>query len=412
MSRRNLVITVFEHQRLAVGDLSFGQVFEPKHWNTLRQMHASLPLPYYTLTHRGIKLSHYVGVLKTPEFVLEILPKADAHPQPSPPVWRHLLVDMIAECKYLSFRPQRQAVSSLAAECLLDFFLSDFLVEVEQVCQRGLIRQYRTVDENARSATGQLLFAQQLRHNAVHQERFFIRHQRHTTQHQLHHLLKQALLIVARVSHHPRIRQRSQQLLHYFVNIHDTFASILNAPLHYNRQTEAYRTAVTVAQQILASSFAHVYHGATYQGFALLFDMNQVFEDFVYQRLRRLSSSHGFTVHRQTSRSLWGKTKVRPDIVVELPDGGGNVVIDTKWKTLTSHRPAAQDLHQLYVYNQLFQARRGILLYPDVHQLAAQRRPFEGPGRSHAQIDFITIADDERTGLNPSLDESLLRLLR
>ena len=182
MNRLDRVITVFEHQALTVGDLSFGQMFEPEHWDILKQMHASLPLPYYTLTHHGIKLSHYVGVLKAPGFVLEILPKADAHPRPSPQTWRHLLVDMIAECRYLSFQPQRQAISSMAAGALLDFFLIDFLVEVEKLCRRGLVRQYRTVEENARSATGQLLFAQQLRRNAVHQERFFVRHQRHTTQ--------------------------------------------------------------------------------------------------------------------------------------------------------------------------------------------------------------------------------------
>ena len=135
-------------------------------------------------------------------------------------------------------------------------------------------------------------------------------------------------------------------------------------------------------------------------------------EDFVYQRLRRLARQQEFAVHRQTSRALWGKTKVRPDIVVELPDGGGNVVIDTKWKVLTHHRPAAQDLHQLYVYNQLFQAQRGILLYPDVHRLAAHRHPFEGPGHSYAQVDFVTITDSDHIGINPSLDESLLRLLR
>ncbi len=71
------VITVFEHQLLRLGDAPEGVPFTEARWQALVQLHPHLPRPYYTLTHRGIKLSHYVGVLKTPNFTLEILPKAD-----------------------------------------------------------------------------------------------------------------------------------------------------------------------------------------------------------------------------------------------------------------------------------------------------------------------------------------------
>ena len=411
MSSRIPVITVFEHQWLNVGDEPDGVVFHQSHWEALVRMHRTLPLPYYSLTHRGIKLSHYVGVLKTPRFTLEILPKADAQSHPSSPLWRHRLVDMITECRYLKLRPQRAAVRSSHAGALLDFFLLDFLAEVEILCQRGLAKQYRPVKENVHAMKGQLLFAQHIRHNAVHQERFFVKHQTHTTQHVLHQLLKRALRVVARVSLHPLVRQQSDRLLHYFADVADGQSSEPTRFLVYNRQTEAYRTAVEVARQILAANFSHVYQGTTHQGFALLFDMNLVFEEFVYQRLRKLARSREFIVHRQTTRSLWGETKVRPDIVVELPDGKGRVVIDTKWKVLTHPRPTAQDLHQLYVYNQLFEAHRGILLYPDVHHLATQHRRFEGPGNSYAEVNFVTIGDGTQARLNPQLDESLLGLL-
>ena len=411
MNKREPVITVFEHQSLNVGDVLHGQRFEQDHWESLVRMHAGLPLPYYTLTHRGIKLSHYVGVLKTPSVTLEILPKADAHPYPSPRLWRHRLVDMIAECRLLRPRSPREPISSFGAGALLDVFLLDFLAEVEVLCQRGLVKQYRAVEENAHALKGRLLFAQHVRHNAVHRERFFVRRQQHTPHHRLHQLLKQALRTVARTSSHPRVQQGARRLLPYFADIADEPYRASPSPFVYNRQTVAYRTAVETAQQILTADFSHVYHGTTHRGFALLFDMNMIFEEFVYQRLRRVARPRGCIVRRQTSRSLWGETKVRPDIVVELPNGEGWVVIDTKWKVLANARPAAADLHQLYVYNQLFQARRGILLYPDVHCLPPQHRRFEGPGDSYAEVAFLTIADGEQKELNPRLDALLLGLL-
>ena len=206
-----------------------------------------------------------------------------------------------------------------------------------------------------------------------------MQHQTHSVQHPLHRLPKQALRVVARVSFHPLVRQQSRQLLAYFAAVPDTAEPLL-PPRRYNRQTIAYRAVATMAHQIVRAHFPHVYQGQRRQGLAMMLDMNVIFEEFVYQRLRRLAVTRDFAVHRQRSRPLWGTSKVRPDIVVELPDGRGNVVIDTKWKILKRPRPAAEDLHQIYVYNQLFAARKGVLLYPQVYNLSAQKRRFDGPG--------------------------------
>lgn len=413
MIRRSPLITVFEHQLLSVGDIRQGVTFTEAQWQSLVDGYRTLPAPYYTLTHRGIKLSHYVGVLKTPSVTLEILPKADAHHEPAYPKWRQLLVAMLAECRYLKPYRSKAVVSSFQANTLLDFFLLDFLAEVETLCRQGLVKQYHWVEENANTMKGQLLFAQHLRRNAVHQERFFVRYPVHSVQHPLHQLLKRALYLVSQLSIHPQVQPQARRLLHYFAHIADLpDASLLSMPVRYHRQTAPYQTAVTFARQILEAQFSHVYHGRTHQSFALLLDMNRVFEEFVYKRLRKLAPLHGWVVRRQTVRQLWGETKVRPDIVVERSGPSDCVVIDTKWKVLTHSRPAAEDLHQLYVYNQLFQAQKGILLYPKVYDLPVRRQRFDGPGESYAELNYLEIADEQRVGLSPRLDEQLVRMLQ
>ena len=412
MSLSRPVITVFEHQSLQVGHQYNGVLFTLSHWKSLVRMQAARSLPYYSPTHNGIKLSHYVGVLKTPQLTLEILPKADAHSHPSAGVWRRFLVDMLAECRYLRVYTQHQAVASQASATLLDIFLLDFLKEVAVLCQLGLIKQYCPVVKNARSLKGRLLVAAHIRHNSIHRERSFIQYQEHTLDHPMHRLLKRVLRLIPNLSSHTVVRRQAQRLLPYFNEVSDRSAPSREVPFKNQRQTAPYRTAVEAARQILASDFANLYHSNTHQGFALLFDMNLLFEEFVYRRLQKISHSAGFTLQRQTSRSLWGETKVRPDIVVRLPGEQGTVVIDTKWKVLARPRPSAADLHQLYVYTQLFEARRGILLYPDVHHLPPQRLPFEGPHRTSAEVGFVRITDEKRGRLNPELDASLLHLLR
>ncbi len=401
-------ISGFEYQQLQVGQLIEGEKFEKAHWQALVKLHASLPLPYYSLTHQGIRLSHYVGVIRVSFFDLEILPKPDAHVPTS--VWRQILVDMLVESGYWR-NPSSVTESSRQAHHLLDQWLLGFLDEVARLCRQGLIRQYQTVRTNARALKGRLLFSQQIRRNSTRQDRFAVSQQTYTLQHALHQLLKQALLLIPRVSDHPVVQRRARQLLTYFASVRVYGNETPQPPSSYHRRTEVYRTAVTAAHQLLNGQLPHVYHGPLNQGFALLIDMNQLFEIFIYERLRRLSEHHPFVVRRQHSRRLWGDTQVRPDLVVEYPTKGIRTVIDTKWKVLSRSRPAASDLHQIYVYNQLFGAQKGILLYPQVHDLLPALQRFDGPGSSYAEVSFVPIADTTSGRLHPSLDDALLRMI-
>ena len=410
MRERPPVISAFEHQLLRVGDAFEGVLFTEARWHTLVQMHPHLPYPYYTLAHGGVKLSHYVGVLQTPNFTLEILPKADRDPVPA--AWRRLLIEMVAACSSLAIDHAAAATPSFRTDSLLEVYLLDFVTQVERLLRQGLAKQYRMVTENCRAVKGRLRFAEQVRHNAVHQERFFVEHAVYSMDHPLHQLLKKALLVVANASFNPSIKQRTHRLLLSLAPVSDaSIEQLLAARTTFDRHTARYRTAVTAAQQILAASFSHVYQGNTHQGFAFMLDMNRLFEEFVYRRLHRLSVAHGFGVHRQTAQSLWGTTKARPDILVKFSDGQQNVVIDIKWKVLLQPRPSAEDLHQIYVYNQLFEAERGILLYPQVHPLPRRQHRFGGPGHTSAEVYFISVADPQQARINPELDQLLLQML-
>ncbi len=237
-------------------------------------------------------------------------------------------------------------------------------------------------------------------------------HAVHTVDHSLHQLLKKASQVVESVSLNPATRQRTRRLLHSLARVSDEpLEKLKSTTIIFNRHSERYLTAVTAAQQLLAANFSHVYQGSTHQGFAFMLDMNALFEEFVYRRLHQLSATHGFTVHRQATQSLWGATKVRPDILVKFTDGRKNVVVDTKWKVLQQPRPSAEDLHQIYVYNQLFEAERGILLYPQVYNMPRQQHRFGGPGHTTAELHFISIANDQQARINPQLDQLLLHML-
>jgi 5-methylcytosine-specific restriction enzyme subunit McrC len=115
--------------------------------------------------------------------------------------------------------------------------------------------------------------------------------------------------------------------------------------------------------------------------FALLFDMNVLWERYVATLFRR-AAGPDVLVSTQERKGFWKAEgyptrKVRPDIVVRRrSDQAVVLVADTKWKTLGDEPPADGDLKQMFVYNELLDSPRALLIYPATAAAKARHGTF------------------------------------
>jgi len=139
--------------------------------------------------------------------------------------------------------------------------------------------------------------------------------------------------------------------------------------IRLTRATQRYEKALLYARMILEQRGPQLRAGRA-RVFALLFDLNALWERYIAVLLRR-AAPPGLRVSAQERHLFWtpdglGARRVRPDIVVRHSEGTPLLVIDTKWKVPSNGLPSDADLKQMFVYNELLIGARSVLLYPRI----------------------------------------------
>lgn len=367
MSSARLV--VYEHDRLVVGQHYASarggtERFETHHFAALAKYHDRTDTQAFTLGHQSIRLRQHVGYLRVGPISLEVYPKLGREGPDRD--WRGLLFHMLRVVTGVRFTPQEQAPLKPRAGELFDVLLARFLEVTHTILRDGLARSYREVEENSTTFRGRLLVGPHLRANHVRKERVFVAYEVHDADNLPNRILRRALDRVLRTTSSPSLLHQAEAALTQFPEV--SAAPIRDAEwstLRFDRRTERYREAVTLARMILREERPDLRWGEQ-EVIALLFDMNALFEAYVEQALRGVPGVH---VKAQRHARFWspstGPTSwVKPDLLVFEEGNEAPMVLDTKWKIPKKGRPADEDLRQVFAYLHTFGGREAALLYP------------------------------------------------
>ncbi|MFC6861210.1 McrC family protein [Zunongwangia atlantica] len=354
-------IQVFEYQLLQCGD-----VFKRKHLAALSKLNALNNDCYFDLRYNGVKFKNFVGVLQVENLTIEILPKVDTQ-EDNTALWQGVLIDMLKTTKKLNISKVGKANVSKQNLHLLDIYFQWFLDEVEVLIHQGLIKQYYRKTGNVKALKGKLEFAGHLRKNLVHKERFYTTHQVYAKDHLIHQVLSFALSIIEKFSKGTYVYSRCKSVQLNFPEVSKiNIDSRSFTRIKLNRKSAPYKTALEIARFIILQYAPNIKHGQENM-IALLFDMNSLWEEFIYISLKRHLPGK-YTIHAQNTKKFWKpnsgyNSNMRPDIVINrgMQDC---IVLDTKWKNIKKSSPVPNDLRQLYVYHDYYSAQKVALIYP------------------------------------------------
>jgi 5-methylcytosine-specific restriction enzyme subunit McrC len=368
LSKEEKHITVFEHQTLRTDEGV--QKLSNKQLKALQRYYNEKGVPFFSLCYNGVRFNEYVGVLKVGYTVIEVLPKADKSfvDEDDKDKWRKRLIGMLKAVGSFDITSTSSSDLRIQPNTILDLYIEMFIKEVEYILHSGLVKKYRKKKENAFYLRGNILFANHLQQNLVHKERFFVTHTVYDIEHLLHFIIYKALRLLKQINTRASLSSRIGALLLFFPEMPDIKVneSTFNR-LVFDRKTESYKKAIEIARLLLLQYHPDLSKGRNHV-LALMFDMNKLWEKFVFTSLRK-KMENKYRVIAQNSKDFWQpktgyKTRIRPDIVISDEVSGKRVVLDTKWKNLHNCSPSVEDLRQMYVYHEFFEAEKVALIYP------------------------------------------------
>ncbi len=180
---------------------------------------------------RNIIAADHVGLIRLAnETMIEILPKAGS-------VADSKAIMLNKLCSLADLPYSRGEISEFAAgnEPFIEFFVEMFIKECLMIIKRGLLSEYRTVEENSNILSGRIMFAENIRKNFYHSEKFYVQHEEFTFDKAENRLMKSAAEFFLKITSNHRNRIQLRNILRYLdgvsasENCDDDFAKCLDS---------------------------------------------------------------------------------------------------------------------------------------------------------------------------------------
>ena len=333
--------------------------------------------PVLALDKQGrLQARNYVGVIETKRgTVLEILPKVDFNGgEDGHDNTRQIFLEMLRAYRGLRTAQFNQtSISELRRFNMLDAFVQLFLNNLVLLTQRGLARRYSGVEDNLPRLRGRILFPQHIRHNAANRARFYVGFDEFTADRPVNRLIHSAILKLRSTT-----RPANQQLLHQlricFSEVPQSVRPDVDWQRHRIDRSMRHYDAVMAWVGLFLFNHGLATFAGKHVNQALLFPMEEVFEDFVADAFRRHQSR--YSVQTQGPRKPFARIAgqpafhMKPDIALIRADDV-RFILDAKWKKDADnnsndpkHGVSQNDIYQLYAYGRKFGCATAALVYP------------------------------------------------
>lgn len=315
-----------------------------------------------------LRATQHVGIVALPDGpTVEIRPK----------IPNTDLLGLIRYAQNIDARTFEQETQLVGGTRFIDALATLFENELNHVLTQGLHRSYSRVTQTTDHIRGRIEVQQQLQRQGPTPTAFECTYDELSVDTTVNRAILYATTILQRFASDPdlnRALRRHQQQLRRRVELTPVRPIELDA-IELTRLMEYYKDLIRLTKLVLRSIHLDALRVADRDSYALLVNMNTIFEEVVERVVSELATERGWTATRQatSTRLVSGghrRIQIQPDVLVS--DGERDRLVgDAKWKrddpAGSSREPSTSDIYQLVAY-QVAHGVPGVLFYPEQEQ--------------------------------------------
>lgn len=316
---------------------------------------------------------NYVGFIKLSTVSIEILPKVKINSGDHEGS-RKSLLNMLSKSGIINFNYSNLGMLSVYKMDLNEILALIFGKTLQSQLIRGPYLEYINVEENSKALKGSLLVKEHIKNVSRCSSDVFCKFEEFSIDNTLNQIFNTC---IRKTIKNVKNSETLKILSHINVIFSEvSYIDISNKKIldyKFSRLNSRFEPSLLLAKMLL-NGYSSIGNKGDDKSFAILFEMNDVYERYITNLLRL--NLDKYEVHSQHSNYKLLKNEkndrdiflLQPDIVIEV-EGKEKLIIDTKWKkidgSLNRHGVKREDFYQMYAYLTRYEdVKSAILLYP------------------------------------------------
>lgn len=376
------------------------------------------------VTHNGIETTSWVGVIKYKNTHFQILPKLICDNGYKENILKNLIF-MLSYTKNLDIKVSNESKLSTAENPFIEILIREYTKSLFECLKRLTPKKYVREEDNLNYLKGKIKFTENIRYNSSNQAKFYCEYDEFSENNILNQLFLFVSTCLYNISNDSYNKKTLKFIMNYYSDIKLVrFDRFKAEKIKLSRNQELFKKPFNLAKMFVEKTSVDLSKNK-FENITLIWDMNKLFEEFVFEIMKKYESELGCKLVAQKGRKLLKndtskKRNTFVDILVEKGDGEEleRIVLDTKYKKFVSSDDFSNaDVFQVSTYCLLHNAHHAILLYPKCGNNESDKDfelNIDEEIKEKYQIDFKTIdLQYENIGKNlENIKKDIKRILK
>lgn len=320
------------------------------------------------ITPDGVEATSYVGVIKYKKLHLQILPKLICDKDDRQNILQNLIF-MLSYTRKLEIKTTNDANLSAAKNPFIEILIREYAKSLFDCLKRLTPKNYVCGEDNLPYIKGKIKFAENIRHNSCNQAKFYCEYDEFSE----NNALNQLFLFVSECLYNISKDSHNRKILKFIINYYSEvdlvrFDRFSAEKIRLSRNQQLFKKPFGLAKMFVEKTSVDLTKNR-FDNITMLWDMNKLFEEFVFEIMKRMQEELQCKITAQMGRRLLRgdnskKRNTFVDIMAEKDDGE-KIVLDTKYKKFHGLSDVANaDIFQVSAYCLLHNATHAVLIYP------------------------------------------------